>query len=143
MYQQYGDEPSLFDQALSLGKDVVTGVASVALEQFFEPVEITNPPELKGAKLSKAFKIRKDGNDYFVEIDAQVEGIPTAITALAGQLTGRKLDDPKKAQEIDVQIGTIKYEPPPSSLVLYIALGVVALGVVAFFLFGRGSAKDD
>lgn len=122
-YGSYGDVSSLLSTITSAaGK-----VAAIALE----PVEVTEPPELLGAKLTRGFRILKEGPDYKIVVSASIPGVPASWV-------GVKLGDPSVEHTFPVAAGiSVKYTPAPSkkgALMMGLLVGALGLGVAVFIL---------
>lgn len=116
----------------------VKGLAKGATGIVFEAVEITEPPELAGAKLSQAFKIIKDGEDYKIALDlATAEKlIGASVPGSIGKFAAQKIPDIKQPHKVDLGIGVIEYIPPESKISpKLIAIAAVAAIIVAVLLF--------
>jgi len=123
-YGAYGDG---FD---ILGK-ILTGVTS----SLFEPIEIFEPEELRGAKLSRAFKIVKEGDKFKATIDVEAANkiVPTGIPSEFINFVGVTIDDPSKKFEKSIGIGTIKYIPPPSNMKMILIAAAAVLGLLGVY----------
>jgi hypothetical protein len=118
-------------------KDVIgaiTGGLTALAGQLFEPVIIEKPEELKGAKLSRAFKIVKEADKYKITFDVEAANkiakvVPTELASFVGVI----IDDPSKEFEKSIGIGTIKYIPPPSNMKMLLIAAVVVLGLIVVY----------
>lgn len=143
-YGEYGEESALEQGLKFLNKAAgVVGGASAAI--LFEPIEIQTPEEVKGAKLSRAFKIEKRGEEFHIVIDMDAAnrlipgGIPTPIRSVIGGFTGRKIPDISKDFEVALApLGTIKYTAPAPNPMMYIAAAVGAIVVIGLALKLKG-----
>lgn len=119
-YGAYGDNPL----------DLITN-AGLAL--IFEPVEIQNPAELRGAKLSRGFRLIKTGSGY--KITLNLPGSASALPAEIKRFVGQTLPDPNQPFEIALAGQKIIYVPPQSTTVdlltnKYLIAGIVGLLVL-------------
>lgn len=114
--------------------DILGGVNA-----FFEPVEVLEPSELKGAMLSRGFKIEKiqvGGNPQY-KIMPNFGPLATlasvALPAELARFAGVSFD-PAQAFETKIIGHTLSYTPPKSNLKLMaIAAGIgllVVLGIM-------------
>lgn len=135
----FGDSGKLLAQGLSiLGK--AAGVAGdVGGAVLFEQIDVAAPEEVKGAKLSRGFKIEKDGEKFKIVIDMDAAnrlipgGIPAPVRAVVSNFTGAEIPDIKQDFEVSLApLGTIKYTAPPANYMMYagIAVAVVVLAIV-------------
>ena len=94
-------------------------------------MEITDPPELAGAKLTKGFRILKEGADYKIVLSASIPGIPSSWV-------GVKLGDPSIEHTFPVAGGiSVKYIPAPSkkgTIMIGLLVGALGLGVAVWIL---------
>ena len=119
---------------------------------LFEPVKIEQG-EFKGAMLSRAFQIVKEGNNYFIVpkgadvISGLTQGATGnalvglavgALTNVAGQISGVRvmLPDPKQPFSSQTDLGTIVYEPAGMNMLLIAGIAI-AVGIVLMFMLKR------
>jgi hypothetical protein len=129
-YGPYGDVSSLLST-------ITSGVGKIAAAAL-EPMEIATPPELAGAKLTKGFKILKEGNTYKIVLAASIPGVPASWV-------GVKLGDPSVEQTFPVAAGiSVKYIPAPSKkgpIMAGLLVAALGLGVAVWVLKPKKKKK--
>lgn len=144
-YGNFGAAGDLFSKVLSVGKAVAGGAVQVGGAALFEQVELMTPAELKGAKLSRAFKVEKAGEKYRIVIDMGAAnklipgGIPAPVQSVIGNFTGADIPDINKDFEVSLApIGTIKYTAPPKNFAMYAGIAVAAVVVILIAMKMKG-----
>jgi hypothetical protein len=121
---------------LSKGAALLTGGLDAIIKGMAEPVEISTPEELKGAKLTRGFKLTKRGDQYQIEIG---DDLPQVVRDLLAGFTTVPLPDPKKEFSQSIAGGkiTLKYIPPASNMMLPLIIGAAVVAIAAIVVLAR------